>query len=58
MPYGIRPSNVRVCHFTTRANWGEPKNLPAADVLARLKFFAEIPWCAAGGERLKSARRA
>lgn len=19
MPYGIRPSNVRVCHFTTRA---------------------------------------
>jgi hypothetical protein len=26
--------------------------------LARLKFFAEIPWCAAGGERLKSARRA
>jgi hypothetical protein len=26
--------------------------------LARLKFFAEIPWCAAGGECLKSARRA
>ena len=20
MPYGIRPSNVRVCHFTTRAS--------------------------------------
>jgi hypothetical protein len=21
MPFGIRPSNVRVCHFTTRADW-------------------------------------
>ena len=22
MPFGIRPSNVRVCHFTTRALMG------------------------------------
>ena len=22
MPFGIRPSNVRVCHFTTRASRG------------------------------------
>ncbi len=21
MPFGIRPSNVRVCHSTTRASW-------------------------------------
>jgi hypothetical protein len=43
MPYGIRPSNVRVCHFTTRAIGDEEQNLSAADILARLKFpLAEI----------------
>src|ERR1700681_3916582 len=26
MPCGIRPSNVRVCHFTTRAAWGKSES--------------------------------
>ncbi len=38
MPFGIRPSNVRVCHFTTRAEQRESRRLPFANPRAREKF--------------------
>jgi large subunit ribosomal protein L21 len=37
MPFGIRPSNVRVCHFTTRAE-PESGSLPLTNRRAREKF--------------------
>ncbi len=37
MPFGIRPSNVRVCHFTTRAIVGT-ETLPRRFEHAREKF--------------------
>ena len=35
MPFGIRPSNVRVCHSTTRALWDQRQKLPQPDACGK-----------------------
>ena len=37
MPFGIRPSNVRVCHFTTRAS-------TVAKTFRKLLVIASLPF--------------
>ena len=48
MPFGIRPSNVRVCHFTTRAGAVRGGKCPADGRLPQA-LFLPAPFAATGG---------
>jgi hypothetical protein len=38
MPFGIRPSNVRVCHSTTRALLARAPNFPQSAAAGKYRF--------------------